>query len=93
MIAALPAWRYKDILTLPMPVVELAAEASNKRRDEQNKFLAAIHGIKIDDKKTVANDKSQVNEIKSNLLAGAGIKTATREEIQKAVQAKKTKAA
>lgn len=86
MIAALPAWRYKDILQLPMPVVELAAEAANKRYDEQNAFYAGIHGIDLNKgkKKTRKNDKSETENIKKELLSIPGATVLRRPKKNKA---------
>lgn len=83
MIAALPGWRYKDIIRLPIPVVELAANASENRRSEQNKFLAAIHGIKLEEPKQslIENSKENVQTLKTTLLSGHKVSKITPAEL------------
>lgn len=81
MIAALPHWRFKDIESLPMSIVEMAAEAANERRDEDNRFQAALHGMKLPEKRVPMS----ANSIKATLAnMPKGIKTVKRSDLAKA---------
>jgi len=62
-----------------MPVVELAAEAANERRDEDNKFYAMVHGVKWQEPKK-AMSSSSVKAALANMPNG--IKTFKRSELK-----------
>lgn len=80
MIQALPHWRFKDIERLPMPHVELAAEAANKRRDEDNKIQFFLHDKKwIDPEAKLTPQK--VKAIMANMPKG--IKKVKKADIKK----------
>lgn len=83
--AALPGWSYTEIEECPLPVLRMAIESANERWDDNNRWQAMIHGVKLPKKPTpfVKQEKDEMaREVKHGLTSGAVVKTFTRAQLR-----------
>lgn len=69
--AALPGWSLTEIENCPLPVLRMAIEAANDRMDDNNRWQATIHGIKLPEK--ILNQKKSAKLSRKDAIKGARI--------------------